>query len=152
MSATTVEERPRPHPAVETAFLAPEAVLFDSRHHQVHHLNPSASAVWLCIDGELTADQIATELSEIFDTPRELIRPDVDEAIGEFVRLGLLDGSESPGDEHTPDHHDHDDHDHDDDHHHPHHHGHHHHDHGHHDHHEPSGDAGVVVLPRPPDP
>jgi len=135
VSEATVEERPRPHPAVETAFLAPEAVLFDTRHHQVHHLNPSASAVWLCIDGELTPDQIATELSEIFEVPREVIRPDVDDAISEFVRLGLLDGGEALGGEHAPgDHHDHDHHDHD------------------HHHHEPSGDVGVVVLPRPPDP
>ena len=51
MSTVNIDEPPRPHPAVETAYLAPEVVLWDGRHHQVHHLNPSASAVWLCIDG-----------------------------------------------------------------------------------------------------
>jgi hypothetical protein len=76
---------------METAFLAPEAVVWDSRRHQVHHLNPSASAVWLCIDGDQTADQITTELSEIFETPQEVIRPDVDDALAEFARLGLID-------------------------------------------------------------
>ena len=98
---------PRPHPAVETAFLAPEVVLWDSRRHRVHHFNPSASAVWLCIDGQLTADQIATELSEIFETPREVIRPDVDDAIAEFVRLGLLAGEGES--ENDVVHHNHDD-------------------------------------------
>jgi hypothetical protein len=81
---------PRPHPTVETAFLAPEVVLWDGRRHRVHHFNPSASAVWLCMDGKLTSDQITTELCEIFEMPREVIRPDVDDALAEFVRLGLL--------------------------------------------------------------
>ena len=92
MNTATTEEPLRPHPAVETAFLPPEVVLWDGRLHQVHHFNPSASAVWLCIDGELTAGQIAAELSDIFEMPEEVIRPDVDEAIVEFVRLGLLNG------------------------------------------------------------
>jgi hypothetical protein len=137
VSITTTDEPPRAHPAVETAFLAPEAVLWDGRHHQVHHLNPSASAVWLCIDGELTADQIAAELSEIFETPLEVIRPDVDSALAEFLRLGLLDGREKSDAAASPtvaDGHD---------------------EHGHH-HDDPVEEApdgeGVVVLARPPDP
>lgn len=81
-----------PHPAVETAFLSPEAVLWDSRHERVLHFNRSASAVWLCVDGELTADQIAMELSEIFEVPIDVIRPDVDKALADFVELGLLAG------------------------------------------------------------
>ncbi len=109
MNVGTVE-RPRPHPAVETAFLAPEAVLWDARHHQVHHLNPSASAVWLLIDGELTADQIASEVSEIFGADYDVVRPDVDEAIGEFVRRGLLVGDVHGAHDHpSGDTHDHDD-------------------------------------------
>lgn len=125
MSETTVDDRPRPHPSVETAFLAPEAVLWDGRHHEVHHLNPSASAVWLLIDGELTADQIARELSDLFDAEYDVVRPDVDEAIAEFVRRGLLLG----GDDHD-DHHAHGD-----------------------DPGASSAEvAGVTPLPRPPDP
>ena len=134
MSIFTVDQPPRPHPAVETAFLAPEAVLWDGRHHQVHHLNPSASAVWLFVNGELTADQIASELSEIFNSPREAIRPDVDNALSEFVRLGLLDGDgDSDGDASPEEAND-----------------------GVHHRHDQAGevsdDERVVVLARPPDP
>lgn len=135
MSTAITEEPPRPHPAVETAFLAPEAVLWDGRHRRIHHLNPSASAVWLCVDGTLTADQIATELSEIFQTPQDVLRPDVDGALAEFVRLGLLSGGESSGDTSPAEADDHD-----------------------HDHRgddparETPGDEEIVVLARPPDP
>ncbi len=147
MSTVTTQEPPRPHPAVETAFLAPEVVLWDGRHQRVHHFNPSASAVWLFVDGKLTADQIATELSEIFETPQDAIRPDVDDALAEFLRLGLLDdnaglagdASQAAADDHQ------------------------HHDHQHHDHQHQTAHTDdlaeraahvdeVAVVPRPPDP
>jgi hypothetical protein len=133
MSSTAAAERPRPHPSVETAFLAPEAVLYDMRHHQVHHLNPSASAVWLLIDGVASADDIATELSEIFSAPYDVVRPDVTSAIEDFRGRGLLDAVDDasapdPGVDHRHDAH----------------------------RHEASGghhaEIGVIPLPRPPDP
>lgn len=140
MSTDTAELPPRPHPAVETAFLAPEAVLWDGRHRRVHHFNPSASAVWVCVDGQMTADQIATELSEIFEIPLEVIRPDVDSALAEFSRLGLLDGEAEPDGDGSPTVGDH---------------SHHHHDDITHTDDLPGttpDDDGVVVLARPPDP
>jgi Coenzyme PQQ synthesis protein D (PqqD) len=134
VSSVAPEQRPQPHPSVETAFLAPEAVLWDGRHHHVHHLNPSASAVWLLIDGEMSADQIAVELCDIFGTEYAVVRPDVDVAIAEFARRGLLVGGDQ---------------------------GHEHRDASHDDvvdgDHEPGGDpaapaSGATPLARPPDP
>jgi hypothetical protein len=92
-ATSTDSMRPRPHASVETAFLPPDVVLFDDRHGEIHHLNASASAVWLMIDGELTVDDVADELSEIFSVPTDQIRPDVDTAIDDFRSRGLLDGS-----------------------------------------------------------
>lgn len=104
MSSIARTDRPLPHPSVETAWLEPEVVLFDARHHRVHHLNRAASAVWILIDGESSRDQIADELSEIFGAPTDVIRPDVDDAVAEFDRLGLL-AAETYGDghDHLPD-------------------------------------------------
>ena len=88
--------RPRPHGSVETAFLPPEVVLFDDRHGELHHLNPSASAVWLMLDGELSVDEVAAELSDIFSVPPGEILPDVEAAVEDFRGRGLLDGSAHP--------------------------------------------------------
>ena len=90
---TTGSTVPQPHHAVETAFLPPEAVLFDDRHGEIHHLNPSASAVWLLLDGELSVDEVAGELSEIFPVPFDQLRGDVVAAVDDFRARGLLDGT-----------------------------------------------------------
>lgn len=93
-TADPASVRPAPHASVETAFLAPEAVLFDDRHGEIHHLNPSASAVWLMIDGELSIVEIAAELSDIFGVPESEILPDVETSVADFRSRGLLDGAE----------------------------------------------------------
>lgn len=81
------------HPALETAYLAPEAVLYDDRSGQVLHLNGSAAAIWMTLDGELTVDGVVAELAAIFEVAPEAIRADVDAALADFARLGLLDDS-----------------------------------------------------------
>jgi len=98
---------PAPHPAVETAFLAPEAVLFDDRHGEIHRLNPSAAAVWLLLDGEQSIVDVAAELSDIFGVPEPVILPDVETTVSDFRRRGLLAGadrgeSEAPADHEVP--------------------------------------------------
>jgi hypothetical protein len=90
---------PRPHQSVETAYLPPEAVLFDDRHGEIHHLNLWASAVWLLLDGELSVEEVADELSEIFSSPGDRMRTDVAEAVDDFRRRGLLDGTTSTPEE-----------------------------------------------------
>jgi hypothetical protein len=85
-----VQGPPAPHPAIETAYLAPEAVLYDERTGRVYRLNPSASAVWLLLDGTADADAVAGDISEIFEVPLEQVRPDVATAIEEFAAQGLL--------------------------------------------------------------
>jgi PqqD family protein of HPr-rel-A system len=88
---------------VETAFLAPEAVLFDDRHGEVHHLNPSATAVWLLLDGDLSLMDVAAELSDIFGVPESVVLPDVQTTVAEFRRRGLLAGADRPAPETQPD-------------------------------------------------
>jgi hypothetical protein len=87
--------RPTPHPAIETAFLENQAVLFDVRTGQVHELNPSASAVWLLLDGELTVEQIAAELHDLLGVPIETLRADAELIVADFARRGLLEGTEA---------------------------------------------------------
>lgn len=81
---------PVAHPAVETAYLAPDAVLYDERTGLVYRLNPAASAVWMLMDGTADAEAIARDVSEIFAVAVEQVRPDVVAAIEQFVAQGLL--------------------------------------------------------------
>lgn len=82
---------PRPHPAIETVYLAPEAVVLDERDGRVVRFNAPAAATWLLLDGQTTVDEIVGELGEIFSTPAELVLPGVLEALHEFGGLGLLE-------------------------------------------------------------
>ena len=93
MSAADVDgsdSRAAPHPAIETSYLESEAVLLDERTGTVHHLNSSASAVWLLLDGKLSIDEVAGELSEILGVPAEDVLPDVQAAVADFLDHGLL--------------------------------------------------------------
>ena len=85
-----VPARPSPHPDVETAFLQPEAVLYDDRSGTVIHLNGSAAAVWMMLDGTLDVDAVVRELSGIFEVDVDTIRPDVEAALADFAAQNLL--------------------------------------------------------------
>lgn len=86
----TVPERPAPHPDVETAFLQPEAVLYDDRSGTVIHLNGSAAAVWMLLDGTLDQSSLVGELADIFEVAADAIRPDVGAALANFAEQNLL--------------------------------------------------------------
>lgn len=119
-------DRPAPHPSVDTAFLVDQAVLFDERNGQVHELNPSASAVWMLIDGQSTLDMVAADLQEILGVPADVVRPDLDGIVAQFADQGLLVGSERVVREDA---------------------------HNHSHAHEPAGGSdAVLVMARPPDP
>ena len=87
-----------PHEAIDTVFLEPEAVLYDQRTSSVVRLNPSATAVWLLLDGASAPADIAAELAEIVGLPVAVLLPDVEAAIAVFDTQHLLagDGDDVP--------------------------------------------------------
>jgi PqqD family protein of HPr-rel-A system len=84
-------ERPTQHPAIETAVFDAEAVLFDERSGMVHHLNPSACAVWMLLDGRAVS-KIVDSLAGTVDVPPEELRRDVARVVEDFRAAGLLGG------------------------------------------------------------
>ena len=90
---------PAPHDAIDTVFLEPEVVLFDGRDASVVRLNPSASAVWLLLDGATSPSGIAAELAEIVGLPAEALARDVEAAVTDFAAQGLLAGTERATDD-----------------------------------------------------
>jgi len=85
------EDRPRKHPSIETAVLGTEAVLYDERSGMVHHLNPTAHAIWGLLDGRPIGD-VVESLSERIGVPPDDLLPDVLQAIDELRAAGLLAG------------------------------------------------------------
>lgn len=85
------QDRPARHPSAETAVFETEVVVYDERSGMVHHLNPSASAIWQLLDGRLVAEVIDT-LTRATGVPREEIGRDVVRAIAELRDANLLTG------------------------------------------------------------
>jgi hypothetical protein len=91
--SVAVPRLPQPRDGVETAFLAPEAVLLDTVTGTTHHLNPGASAVWMLLDGEQDVQGVAGELADLFGRPLEEMAAEVETAVVDFAERGLLDGT-----------------------------------------------------------
>ena len=83
------QDRPTRHPAVESAVFETEVVVYDDRSGTVHQLNPSASAIWLLLDGRPLAAIVDT-LHETAGVPRDDLRPNVVQAITAFRDADLL--------------------------------------------------------------
>ncbi len=88
--------RPSSRPDVEMAWFDGEAVLFDPATRQLHTLNGSAAAVWLCADGTQDVTAMAAELADTFGVQVDTLIPDVVRALRSLDELGLLVGSPLP--------------------------------------------------------
>lgn len=66
-----------------------EVVVYDERSGTVHHLNPSASSIWLLLDGRPVA-AVIDRLSDATGLTRDDMRRDVVRAIAELRNAGLL--------------------------------------------------------------
>jgi len=89
---TLLTEVPTPAGGVQTAYLDGEAVLYDVARRRTMLLNPTASALWLLLDGESTVAEIRDTLVEIFGADPEVVRRDVEAGLTQFAEMGLLDG------------------------------------------------------------
>lgn len=79
---------PRARADVAAVTLDGETVIHD--HGRIHVLDPVATLVWRCADGEASVDEIAADLASAFPASRESVRRDVGAAVGMLTDLGLL--------------------------------------------------------------
>ena len=93
---STLDDRPFAHPAIETAMFGGSAMLFDRRNAMTHELNPTATAVWMLLDGVQTIQEIVDDVIEIFSAPTSDVTTAVCAAVDQFDFLGLLSGSREP--------------------------------------------------------
>lgn len=83
---------PHPSATVHAVEIDSEAVLLDEAENRLHHLNPTATLVWACLDGHASIAEIATDLSAELGAPYDSVLADTIAAVGMFGDEGLLIG------------------------------------------------------------
>lgn len=73
-----------------------EVVVWDPVTASLYVLNPSATVVWNCLDGEASVQVLAGDLAEAFGIRYREMEGDVTQAVRGFAAQGLLEGF-SPG-------------------------------------------------------
>jgi hypothetical protein len=73
-----------------------EIILYDDSRGVLHRLNPTASALWQCLDGSGTLGEIAADMADVFQVSEDRVLADVLIAAREFARQGLLVGLGEP--------------------------------------------------------
>jgi hypothetical protein len=73
-----------------------EIVLYDDSRGILHRLNPTASALWQCLDGSGTLGEIAADIADVFEIDGDRVLADVLMAAREFATQGLLAGVGEP--------------------------------------------------------
>jgi PqqD family protein of HPr-rel-A system len=68
-----------------------EAVVYDERSGELHHLNPTATLVFKLLDGTATVRQLAAEVADAFGLPQREIDEQIRTLIRSFRKLGLID-------------------------------------------------------------
>ena len=84
----------RPRRAASVAFteLDGETVLYDESTGGTHLLNPTASVLWQCFDGEASLDDLAADVAEAYGIDRAAAADDVRAVARSLGELGVLDG------------------------------------------------------------
>lgn len=76
---------------ISTRVIEGETILFNTENHSLHVLNPVASEIWNCCDGEHTFGEIVERLFDKFEASRNQIGHDVKKTLLQFQELELLE-------------------------------------------------------------
>ena len=81
---------PTRRPDLEARTVDEEMVILDVKGSLVHRLNRSASDIWNRCDGQHSVADIAASLAAEYELTVETAMGDVQAALAEFDRLGLM--------------------------------------------------------------
>lgn len=84
--------KPRVRDDLTAAELDGEAVVYDDRTGEVHHLNPTATVIYSLCDGTSTIRKMSSELAGAFAVPADEVERQVRALLRQFRKAGLLDG------------------------------------------------------------
>lgn len=83
--------RPKVRAALTVEELDGEAVVYDPETMDVHRLNPTATVILGLLDGSTTVDELAADVSAVFDRPEEEVREQLEELVNELDRNQILE-------------------------------------------------------------
>ncbi|MGH8977245.1 MAG: PqqD family protein [Acidimicrobiia bacterium] len=89
--------RPRQREGLAATVLDDELVVYDASSSMLHHLNRTASLVWLQCDGERTVEAIARAVAGSSTTDSEAILQDVVALVEQLSTASLLVSEASTG-------------------------------------------------------
>jgi PqqD family protein of HPr-rel-A system len=69
-----------------------EALIYDERTGDLHHLNPTATIVFSLCDGTATVKEMSGDVSAAFQMPADQVEREIRALIRDFRKAGLLDG------------------------------------------------------------
>lgn len=98
----TAESTPVRREDVAGAAIDGEMVLYDEATGRLHRLSPTATAIWLCLDGSGTLAEIAADLAEVFGAPLEQVQADVVQTVKAFAEQELLEGTSDRTEDRPP--------------------------------------------------
>jgi hypothetical protein len=91
MISTAIAHRPARTVHVEFRVLDDlSSVVADMASGEIHAFNAVGTAVFERCDGTMTADEIVTDVAEIFDAPRDLVAVDVQTFLAVLTERGLV--------------------------------------------------------------
>ncbi len=68
-----------------------DLVILDRRSQKIHHLNATASFIWVCLNEKLCPAQIINEFTELFDISHQVASDDISEVLQNFLTIGLIE-------------------------------------------------------------
>jgi len=88
----TADFVPRQRAGLSAIEIEGEGLVYDETSNAWHLLNPTGYVVWLCCDGNGTVEEIAQDVSSVFQQDIDAVRSGVLDAVRELGRQGLLEG------------------------------------------------------------
>jgi hypothetical protein len=73
-----------------------EMVVLKSDANAAHILNTTAAAIWELCDGQHSLDEIAASICDRFEVSFEQARGDIEQIIGRFIKVGIVNESVAP--------------------------------------------------------
>lgn len=73
-----------------------EIVLYDEGSRRLHRLNPTAAALWRCLDGSANLSDIALDLADVYEVEVTKVLPQIISLTRSLAAEGLLEDSHGP--------------------------------------------------------